>query len=722
METTNTVAIKPITIAGCLRALMFCLSRSKFSVIVLVVGFGMLLTDQGRDLLIYYAEEHKIAIVAVFATVWALSIWGWCRLLLNIQYDDPPSDVRCYNFFRKWIPRCLGALAFIALALSSYQADQHRLAAFALLALIVYLVFIIFRRPIFRAIKRLISKSKRESFISFAKTFEPNDMGPESRPPYADIQEAFGISESKYLLQPQYLLQRKELKIRPYLILLMFLIFLLFAILCTFIPVCFGSLTGAIILFFIWGATLLPLGSVLSYIADKRGIPLLTILFIFSLFFSMYNDNHEIRKAVSSVALDKRQGVAQAMETWMEENNASVKERTPFVIVATAGGGIRAAYWTVTVLGDLHDQSGKFAKRTFAVSGVSGGSVGATVYRALLDVPADTLKEKCSGGIASCAQLVLDEDFLGPVMASMLYPDLAQRFLPVAAFSDRGVALEESWEKAFEKVTGDDRLNSSLGSLSSKPWRPSLFLNATWVDNGRRIVASNLRYAKEDSDEKDVFIRYNDQLNVLGYDLRLSTAAHNSARFPFISPPGMWQREGKIIGRLQDGGLFENYGAETALEILDLACRKYSCDKEIDSRNKTKRIMPVVILISSDPSLPEDLATSLPLTPIKFAYEMRTTFRAYERTRGGRGAEAATRLREWADLYDGKYFQFRMCETNSEKDPPPLGWALSDSAKNVIKSYLPVGGKDTGKDSGKHPKCYEENAKASKELKKLLEE
>ena len=716
METSSTTSTKSTTIASCLRALMFCLSRSRFSVIILFVGLGLLLTDQGRDLLIAYAEDHKMLIVAFAATLWALSIWGWCRLLLDIQYDDPPSDVRCYNFFRKWVPRCLGALAFIALALGSLQADQLILALYAFVALIVYLVFVIYRRPSSRKVAKVFSASKRLKLKSLAKAVETDDIEAESLPPYADLKEAFGISGRRGLLPDN------KLKFRPFIILAMFLSFFLLAFLGNFAPVFLGSRLGAIILFFVWAATWLPLGSVMSYFADRRGIPLLSLLFVLSLIFSFNNDNHEIRKATGNVAVDSRKNVSQAMETWMEINKVSNKDRTPFVIVATAGGGIRAAYWTVTVLGDLQDQSAKFTQRTFALSGVSGGSVGATVYRALLDVPADTIKEKCPGGIANCAQRVLDEDFLGPVVAAMLYPDIAQRFWPIAMFPDRSAALEKSWERAFRKVTGDDRLKSSIGSLSLQPWRPSLFLNATWVDNGRRIVASNLRYAKakEDSDEADIFIRSNDQLAVLGYDLRLSTAAHNSARFPFVSPPGMWQRDGKIIGRLQDGGLFENYGAETALEILDLACRKYACDLDpttTDSKGKTKRIMPVVILISSDPSLPKDLAESPPMTPITFAYEMRTVLRAYERARGGRGAEAATRLREWTELYDGKYFQFRMCDTNGETDPPPLGWALSDSAKGVIKSYL----FGAGEGNAKNPPCYEENAAVSRELKKLLE-
>src|SRR3982751_6448640 len=47
-----------------------------------------------------------------------------------------------------------------------------------------------------------------------------------------------------------------------------------------------------------------------------------------------------------------------------------------------------------------------------------------------------------------------------------------------------------------------------------------------------------------------------------GDDVRLSTAAHNSARFPFISPPGsVRNQDQKLVDRIVDGGYFENYGA-----------------------------------------------------------------------------------------------------------------------------------------------------------------
>jgi hypothetical protein len=189
---------------------------------------------------------------------------------------------------------------------------------------------------------------------------------------------------------------------------------------------------------------------------------------------------------------------------------------------------------------------------------------------------------------------------------------------------------------------------------------------------------------------------YKDLLDSLGYDMRLSTAAHNSARFPFASPPGSWQpqyqpAEGddKVeLQRLQDGGLFENYGAETALEILSIARRKIG-----------ERFNPIVILITSDPGLAEDIAAFPYNPPLNFAYELLSTFRSYAQTRLGRGAEAATRLKVWAQSYplrigmENRFAYFRMCpKAKDQKMAPPLGWALSKFAQREIKAYLSTNG------------------------------
>jgi hypothetical protein len=88
---------------------------------------------------------------------------------------------------------------------------------------------------------------------------------------------------------------------------------------------------------------------------------------------------------------------------------------------------------------------------------------------------------------------------------------------------------------------------------------------------------------------------------------KLSTMALNSARFSYISPAGLVTSSEydrirsdvdcnvKDVGNcdllnLVDGGYFENFGAETALEIAALARRKMPSDMEL-----------ILVQISSNP-------------------------------------------------------------------------------------------------------------------------
>jgi hypothetical protein len=382
--------------------------------------------------------------------------------------------------------------------------------------------------------------------------------------------------------------------------------------------------------------------------------------------------------------------VDQALAQWRAEN-CSGEQCRPMVLVATAGGGIRAAYWTGTLLGRLHDQVPGFDDFLFALSGVSGGAVGAAVYRALLG--ADGAPPVACGAMEACAQAVLARDFLGPVAAALLHQDLLQRFLPLPVLPDRAAALEAAWEAAVREVSAGERsLSQPLGGLGAgdgRPW-PALFLNATWVDNGRRIVATNLRFDEQSGVAGEPFARSNDQLAVIGQDLKLSTAAHNSARFPLVSPPGMWRdADGAIAGRLQDGGLFENYGAETALDLLAAVCRQFTCarDEVAFPSPERPRLTPIVILISSDPTLPPNLVESPSNPPANFGYEIRSTLRSFANTRSGRGAEAAARLAEQAGSI-GRLVEFRMCRPTLDHQDPPLGWALSQGARRTIEGYL----------------------------------
>lgn len=295
---------------------------------------------------------------------------------------------------------------------------------------------------------------------------------------------------------------------------------------------------------------------------------------------------------------DQRPTVAAAARTWYEQakaaySNAHGKGPVPMLIVTTAGGGIRAAFWTAEVLEKLaadFEKEGGVRPYLFAISGVSGGSVGAAAFDAAL---AERDENLCKAGDATCpfATTFLTEDFLAPALASLVFVDAPSSFLPDLGQIDRGTALERSFEIASGGLLSRPFLSlfpykKDLVTEGRPPWRPILLLNATHEETGKRIITGHVLI------ERNVFIDSLDALHVLGKDIRASTAAHNSARFTYISPAGdLGDKHGSVI----DGGYFENYGALTALELARAA--------SWELRDEDPGIKLVILMISSDPSL-----------------------------------------------------------------------------------------------------------------------
>jgi hypothetical protein len=83
----------------------------------------------------------------------------------------------------------------------------------------------------------------------------------------------------------------------------------------------------------------------------------------------------------------------------------------------------------------------------------------------------------------------------------MLYPDFAQRFCPIPIqLLDRGQWMEKSWEQAWRETArkhghDDNRFAEGFRSLwkQGNPYVPVLFLNATSVERGNRVIVSNIR-------------------------------------------------------------------------------------------------------------------------------------------------------------------------------------------------------------------------------------
>ena len=228
----------------------------------------------------------------------------------------------------------------------------------------------------------------------------------------------------------------------------------------------------------------------------------------------------------------KREEVAKAAVHWAglqpEPDQMSGAPR-PMVFVATAGGGLRAAYWTAAVLGQLADERPAFKHRLFAISGVSGGSVGALGFAALVRLEWD--HQKPDGSYRELLGRAYSRDLLAPTLAAFLFDDPVRGIRWGRPHGGRGTALESGFKSAWSRAMGlreDSPMDGPFLALWSRPekgWVPALFLNSTHLETGRRVIAASLKV------EVEPFTDAWDLHDLLGADVYATVAAHNSARF-----------------------------------------------------------------------------------------------------------------------------------------------------------------------------------------------
>lgn len=339
-----------------------------------------------------------------------------------------------------------------------------------------------------------------------------------------------------------------------------------------------------------------------------------------------------------------------------------------------------------------------FEKQLFALSGVSGGALGSVVsYAALADARPgpDLPRPPCSADAEEddwfapyalrsdkgplpwraheswrgCLQTLLAGDFLSPVFSSLNRDDLLavdnslrSLFRIEARRGDRAAVLEQSWEMRYARLTGeapaagnqprlstlaasmlDVRARELSGNGNAGKWLPVLLLNGTSVTTGRRIIASDIAI----SAPTRIFQNSHNMRELIGdtgaapgpmRDIRLSTGATMSARFPVISPHGTIRgKDDRIVDRVVDGGYYENFGAITSLELVR-ALKSYG-------------LKPFIILVNNEPTTSQmecisEQYTDAPEMPSQSAaFSMfLSPLGAVSGARSARGSHAAVQL------------------------------------------------------------------------------
>jgi len=662
-----------------LRDVVTVLRPARFSALVVVAGAALLFSDQGQEFTTRLPAEGlgKTAWFDLCVFLWAFQSWYWARLLLDLTFGDRNADLAHPRADRlKAIivqtPRVLAAGSYLVAVAVCVLAGTWLIGVVLAVEGIAFYAFLVLRTT-------LVAR-----FAGDASGWR------------------------------RLLLVRREgggqvLGTLPLLSIVILGLTLVCAAGLT-VWVCvdavgFGWTFGAAAVPFLGFSMLVPVGSLLvflgrrggrarlkepasNFVDTRGGYPVITLLLLLALAWSFFPalDNHAIRTLPPASPSSSPARLDQALDRWQAQAPRLPDGRSNLVVVATAGGGLRAGFWTATVLGAIQDRTRTFDKQLFAVSGVSGGSLGAAVFVTLVsgqvslsDRPANCDAAGRRMGRVECdGQAVLSQDFLAPPVAALLFPDLIQRFLPLG-FPDRARALEQSWEQAWRRagfVEGHWADRGFRTLWSGERHVPALLLNGTHVETGKRVIASNLDIAADAKVFRDVFDLYS--LIPPGSEIRTSTAAHTSARFTYVSPAATLADGTHLV----DGGYFENFGAVTAREVVKAAVDRFG-----------GKIRPVAILISNDPGLGErdlPLSEAQPPRAVKrqtWAGEVLSPLRALLHTRDARGLLAASELRAIAEQSGGDYFQFRLCREPGQDDPA-LGWVLSRESEDQMRKQL----------------------------------
>jgi len=474
-------------------------------------------------------------------------------------------------------------------------------------------------------------------------------------------------------------------------------------------PVHLPQTLGSIPLFALWMVNLAVLTGLFARYYRIFGVPILGTLIILLVCFEVFGltDNHQFRHKQADI---QRPTVETAFKSWLAARKDAAAYRNagkpyPVYVVAAEGGGLYAAYQTAKFLAHMQDLCPNFAQHVFAVSSVSGGSLGAAVFAGLTRSLAtnddakpclDKLADR--GNFETRADAILSRDLLAPVVWGGLFPDFLQRFIPwpLPAF-DRARALEYAFEESWRYGADSKRSNPLSGllfdlcgagasSCLTGP-TPALAFNVSNIETGMQMVLSPLDFTSIGppwTSSAKVFDFFSTGVDPV--DMPLSTAVGLSARFPWISPAGWYvftdpneknlgEKARKRRMSFVDGGYVDNSGVATASKLAQSL-------SELIAKEPGAPSVEIKLVMISAAWIPfERFWMDTPNN--KAQSDLFTPFVAALATWQGRGYTtqydlAADPKPGFKIVEAGVYYNFM---------PLPLGWQLSSLSRSYIDLF-----------------------------------
>jgi hypothetical protein len=275
-----------------------------------------------------------------------------------------------------------------------------------------------------------------------------------------------------------------------------------------------------------------------------------------------------------------------AVDAWIEarrpkqEVDGKPVPPIPLIVVSAQGGGMYAAAVSGLFMSRLQDiRSGQqpeapgFNSYVFAVSGVSGGSLGTGFYdaaanRAVCRLSADNTSAPNSGArIENEVSRLVQKPHLAPIIGNVT-SDVVRSLTPWAEFNiDRAEAFKQNLLKICPSLAA--RYD---GHWTPASRTPAMVLNTTWMSNGHRVAFAPFSLMKAGDGTLwsfgDVYGTTPPLLHGAPFNPSLADALVASARFPGALPPLSLTHKSNRHS-FGDGGYADASGVSTAYDMYN---------------------------------------------------------------------------------------------------------------------------------------------------------
>jgi hypothetical protein len=262
------------------------------------------------------------------------------------------------------------------------------------------------------------------------------------------------------------------------------------------------------------------------------------------------------------------------LNKWKEKQ----KSDKPYLyLINTSGGGNRSATFTMNVLQRLDSLSGgDLMDKTFMITGASGGMLGASYYRELVNQQHNGINPNDRKYVEDISQDLLNAIFTSFVARDLASPAQKFRVGDYEYVKDRGYAFEQKLDHNTRGLMNRQLKDIEVDERNARI--PLMLFNSVVTRDGRKLIISTqpvsflmkpvhdtslMAPIDPDAIDFQAMFAKQDPMN-----LRLLTALRMNATFPYVLP-NVWLPSKPVID-VMDAGLRDNYGPEMSVRFVQV--------------------------------------------------------------------------------------------------------------------------------------------------------